>query len=250
VKQRYEAGQLALGTYVTLPTGRAVEVLAGAGLDFVRLDPYKFPWPRSLTAEVVAAARRGLMTPWARIDNDPAAIRDLLEFGIQIVTVPEIDTAEQAKELVSVIRHRPANARDGAGDASEILVGCQIETVEGIKNYRAIIGTEGVDIIHTGRNDISHALGVPGDQFHPRVLEVERRIVEATLEAGKQPALLYPLTDQGIELAAEWVRFGVRIFALDMDYRLLHRAYSQVAELLRTCGHSDGGSRDTMPSGT
>jgi len=99
-----------------------------------------------------------------------------------------------------------------------------------IANYREIIAVEGVDIIHTGRTDIARAIGVPGEQFHPRVLEVERRIVEATLEAGKQASLLYPLTEQGMELAADLIQLGVRIFALDMDYRVLHRALPRLPD--------------------
>jgi 4-hydroxy-2-oxoheptanedioate aldolase len=242
VRQRFAGGELALGTYVTMPTGRAIAVLADAGLDFVRLDPFRFPLKLDTVTEMVAAARRSRMTPWARIGHDREAISALAYAGVQIITVPEIDTPAQAREVVSAVHQPPLGRRPVlashsdeylAWARSEILVGCQIETVQAIENFREIINVDGVDIIHTGRTDISEALGVPGEQFHPRVLEVERRIVEATLEAGKQPSLLYPLTDQGIELATNMARLGVRIFALDMDYRVLHRAFTDVSRRMR-----------------
>ena len=259
VRRRYEAGELALGTYVTMPTGREIDVLANAGLDFVRLDPYRFPLSAATVAEMVAAARRAHMTPWARVSYDPQAIKSLLDHGVQIITVPEIDSPAQARDLVSAVRSPPLGRRvipaspEAAPDAyrawaeSEVLVGCQIETAEGIASYREIIATAGVDVIHTGRTDIANAIGLPGEQFHPRVLEVERRIVEATLEAGKQASLLYPLTDEGLELAVKWVKLGVRIFSLDMDYRVLHRAFAQVATLMRKAD-GDPGAKDRARS--
>lgn len=254
VRTRYQAGEIALGTYVTYPTGREVELLAGSGLDFVRLDPFRFPWPSAAVTEVVAAARAAKMTPWARVSFDPEAIGTLLDCGVQIITIPEVDTPEQARNVVAAVRHAPLGRRPvpekmkpiagyGAWAEKDILVGCQIETSEAIANFRDIIAVEGVDIIHTGRTDISHALGVPGEQFHPRVLEVERRIVEATLEAGKQPSLLYPATDEGLELAAGFAKIGVRIFAIDMDYRVLARVFTQAATRLR---NADAGSAKTI----
>jgi 4-hydroxy-2-oxoheptanedioate aldolase len=242
VRQRYQAGELALGTYVTIPAARAVEVLAGTGLDFVRFDPFKFPQHLQTIEKMVEAARHAGMTPWARIGHDAAAIGRLVAGGVQIITVPETDTPAQARAIVAAVRHSSprtpqlADADPGVDKqrmTSEILIGCQIETEQAIANSRAIIAVEGVDIIHTGRNDIATALGVPGEQFHPRVLAVERSIVEATLEAGKQPSLLYPATEQGLELASKMAAIGVRIFAIDMDYRVLHRAFSDVAKRMR-----------------
>ncbi len=244
VRERYRAAQLALGTYVTLPVPQAIDVLADVGFDFIRLDPFRHPWSNAVLAGMIAAARAARLTPWARVTNDPAAIANLLALGVQIITVPEIDTPAQARDVVAAVRHPPRGRRpfpESGGSKSEyrtwaeteILVGCQIETEQGMANYREIIAVDGVDIVHTGRTDISHALGVPGQQFHPRVLDVERRIVDAALEAGKQPALLYPLTEQGIELACDFARRGVRIFALDMDYRVLQRAFSDATRALR-----------------
>lgn len=235
------ARQLVLGTYVTMPSTREVQILAESGLDFVRFDPFKFTWNTATMAEMVAATREVSMTPWARTSHDAGMITKMVSLGMQIITVPEVDTEAQARDIVAAVR-RSQNAGPGrnAGDA-EVLVGVQIETAEGIANCRQIIATDGVDIVHTGRNDISRALGVPGEQFHPRVLDVERRIVESVLEARKQMSLLYPLTEQGIELATNYLRMGVRIFALDMDYRVLHRVFRQFVDLLRTADRNEFG---------
>lgn len=222
VREQYRQGHVALGTYVTVPAPRAVEVLSDTGLDFVRFDPFRHPWPTSLLKEMAAVALNANLTPWARVGYSREAIVELVDCGMQIITVPEVDTAAQAKDIVSAVR---------SADRGDVLVGVQIETSEGIANLHEIIATDGVDIIHTGRTDISHAMGVPGEQFHPKVLEVERRIVDAALAAGKQVSLLYPLTQDGLALAAKAIAAGARIFALDMDYRILQRAFSDAASL-------------------
>jgi 4-hydroxy-2-oxoheptanedioate aldolase len=107
------------------------------------------------------------------------------------------------------------------------VISCQIEGVEGLANYKEIVQVEGLGCIQTGRGDIALALGLAGDEDHPRVLEAEERIVEAALEAGKQVSLVHPLTEAGLARALAWSERGVRILTLDADSRVLLRAYSE-----------------------
>jgi 4-hydroxy-2-oxoheptanedioate aldolase len=246
VKSRYESGQLALGTYMTFPTGRGVDALAAAGLDFLRIDAYKFPWDYATMGDIVRATSLSGLTPWARVRHDAWDIGRLLDLGVHALTVPGISSAAEARAVVAAAFGPPSGEREpsvpaGFGSsreydewsADQLIVGCQIETADGIGNYREIIGVPGVSVVHTGRNDIAAALGVPGEQFHPKVRDVERRVVEATMEAGKQPALMFPLTDDGYDRALHWIGQGVRIFALDNDYRVLQRAFSTAAGTIR-----------------
>jgi hypothetical protein len=65
------------------------------------------------------------------------------------------------------------------------------------------------------------------------VLDAEKRIVEAALEAGKQVSLLHPLTPDGIERTLRWIEQGVRILTVDSDYRVLMREYAAGLTKLR-----------------
>ncbi len=86
-------------------------------------------------------------------------------------------------------------------------------------NYKEIVKVEGLDCIQTGRNDISSALGIPGQEFDPRVIDMEDRIVGAALEAGKQVALTYPGTAEYDERIGRLIEVGVRIFSVDQDFQ-------------------------------
>ena len=109
----------------------------------------------------------------------------------------------------------------------------QIEGTEGIQNYQEIVKVEGIGCIQTGRNDISLALGVPGEQFHPKVLEMEKRIVGAALDAGKQVSLVHPANDDGIERISRWIEQGVNIHTVETDLTALSSFYSRALGRLK-----------------
>jgi 2-keto-3-deoxy-L-rhamnonate aldolase RhmA len=116
---------------------------------------------------------------------------------------------------------------------TQLLLSCQIEGAEGLENYKEIVKVKGVDCIQTGRNDISQALGVPGENLHPKVLEAEKRIVSAALDAGKQVSLVHSLNADGLERAARWMEQGVRIMTIDSDYMVLLESYKGAVKKLR-----------------
>jgi len=246
VKSRYESGELALGTYMTYPTARAAGPLAAAGLDFLRIDAYKFPWDYATMGDIVRTTSLLGMTPWARVRHDAWEIGRMLDLGAHALTVPGVSSAAEARAIVAAAVNPPRGQREpsvpeGFGSyaeydewaADQLIIGCQIETPEAIDNYREIISVPGVAVIHTGRNDIAGALGVPGEQFHPKVLDIERRVIEATMEAGKQPAMMFPLTEDGCDRAVQWIEQGVRIFALDTDARVMQRVFAAAAGSIR-----------------
>jgi 4-hydroxy-2-oxoheptanedioate aldolase len=255
VRQLYEAGRPAFGLYVTFPTPAMVEVAALAGLDFVRLDAYHIHYNPETLENMVRTAYAHDITPWVRCCNDPWTIMMTLDTGAQAITVPNVPNAEAARAAVGAVFYPPRGEREMSRPLrfrdlstadyldwvnSEVILSCQIEGSEGVENYQEIVRVEGVTCIQTGRGDLSLALGVPGEEFHPKVLEAEQRIVSAALEAGKQVSLLHPLTDDGIERMTRWIEQGVRIITVDSDYRVLMRSYAVGLRRLRGEPEPDG----------
>lgn len=248
VKQRYQQGKPSFGTYIMLQTPTAVEVAALAGMDFVRIDPYHVLYNNETLENMIRTAYSYDITPWVRVRNDPWVIMTTLDLGAQAITIPNVGSAAEARAAVEATFYPPKGDREMSRPMrmrnmtapeyidwanSNIIVSCQIEGRDGIENYKEIVKVEGLDAIQTGRGDLSLALGVPGEEYHPKVLETEKRIVDAALEAGKQVSLLHSADDDGVERSLRWIEQGVKILTLDTDYRVLVRHYKHAIQRLR-----------------
>lgn len=248
VKELVQAGKPAFGTYVTFQTSAAVETLALTGLDFVRLDPYHISYNSETLENMIRTAYAHNVTPWLRTRNDPWVIMTMLDLGAQAITVPNVGSAAEAKAAVAATFYPPKGEREmsrplrfrglSATDylewaKTQLMVSCQIEGSDGLENYKEIVKVDGLDCIQTGRGDLSLALGIPGETLHPKVLEAEKRIVDAALEAGKQVSLLHSLNDDGIERMQQWMDQGVLIHTVDSDYSVLMAHFSAGVKKLR-----------------
>jgi 4-hydroxy-2-oxoheptanedioate aldolase len=247
VKQKYRNNETAFGTYITYPTAAAVEVAAISGLDFVRLDAYHIGFNPETLENMIRTAYGHQITPWVRVRNDAWEIMSVLDFGAQAITVPNVGTVAEAEAIVRAVYYPPRGEREMARPLrfrahsakdyfdwanSELIISCQIEGGAGIENYKEIVKVEGLDLIQTGRGDLSLAMGVPGEDLHPKVLEMEERIVTAALDAGKQVTLLHSISEQGLERTRYWIEQGVRVLTLDSDYRILLREYANALKAL------------------
>lgn len=247
VKANYSADKISIGTYITYPTAAAVEVAAISGLDFARIDAYHVGFNPETLASMINVAYSHEITPWVRVRNDPWEIMSVLDMGAQALTIPNVGTVEAAQSAINAIHYPPVGEREmsrplrfrglSAKDyfdwaRSELILSCQIEGRDGIENYKKITGLEGIDLIQTGRGDLSLALGVPGEDLHPRVLETEERIVDAALSAGKQVTLLHSGNEEGIARTQYWIEQGVRVLTMDSDYRALMREYGRIIKAL------------------
>ncbi len=214
-------GKPIFGSYLSFASPLEIQSLARAGLDFVRLDGYTYQWEDEARRELVDACRQEGIAPWARSTSEPDDLRRWLDAGVDGLTVPEVSSAAEAAEIAAATRGRRA----------DVLLGCQVESLGGLKEMAPIIATQGVDVIHSGRTDLARALtGIP-DPLRPEALEAELRIVDEAVAAGKMMALMYALDDNGLQRVEAWMRKGVRIFALDFDAAVLERAFR--AALLR-----------------
>lgn len=257
VKERFRAGEVAYGVHVKLPAPGLVDVAGNTGADFVKFDQYHLPFgPETMTA-MVATARANRLTPWVRCRNDAHEIMTLLDMGIEAITVPSTGSLAEARAAVAATRYLPKGVRESNRPlsrrwmsdadyfqwaAEELIVCVSIENRAGLENYREIIRAEGVDVIATGRGDISLALGVPNDRDHqPRVIETQKRVLMEALDAGKQVTMTYPCTPRGIEEAHHWIDQGLRVVTLEAENRVLNRVWAESFADIRGAGRPVAG---------
>lgn len=211
-RSRLRGGRMLLGTMLTLPSPAVAEILAEAGFDWIFVDAEHGPLETADVAAVLQAV--GHATACVVRVPLPAelAIKKALDLGADGVVVPQVNTAEQAAEVVRWSRYAPAGAR-GIGLArahgygfrfadylananDEVAVIVQAEHAQAVENIDAIVAVEGVDAVLLGPYDLSASLGLPGRIDHPDVAAAIDHVVAACNAAGM------PLGYFGVSAAA------------------------------------------------
>jgi 2-keto-3-deoxy-L-rhamnonate aldolase RhmA len=87
----------------------------------------------------------------------------------------------------------------------------------------------GLDAALVGPNDLSIALGVPGQTDGPEVRGVIERVIRAGQRTGVAPGL--HLRDP--RTGPQWLRQGIRLLSCASETGLLMQAGSEIVSLLR-----------------
>lgn len=175
-----------LGMFSTLNSSSLVELLAGAGFDWILLDTEHSPTEMADVVEQLRAlAIHGVSAVVRPAWSDMILIKRLLDAGAQTLLIPCIDTAEEAEAAVSYTRYPPFGVRGVSGSSraanygqnrsyvttaeAEICIIVQIETPLGLSNIEAIASVPGVDGVFIGPADLAASMGHVGDGQHPEV---------------------------------------------------------------------------------
>jgi 2-keto-3-deoxy-L-rhamnonate aldolase RhmA len=253
IRDNYEKGLPALGSYLSTRSTQAVEMAALGGLDFVRIDTYKHQLnPEQQNAMMYCAYSMGL-TPWVRCRNDPWDIMQAIDNGALVVSM-KIGTLEDAQRALEAVRYPPVGKREPSRPKRcaampqldywdwynrNVLLAFQLESPAALENWEALVKFEGADIIEYGKGGMGAALGLPesagvGSNYrHPTNTELDRRVQQAALEAGKQVASVTMLDDQGIEDIQRLIERGVLIHIIDGDGGIMQKQWRKATDTLR-----------------
>jgi 4-hydroxy-2-oxoheptanedioate aldolase len=127
-----------------------------------------------------------------------------LDIGSHGVQLPNITTAEDAKQFVKFAKYPPIGIRGfspytkaGLYDVingktmpvianKNTLLIANVEGKEGIENLQEIVEVDGIDVIFIGLFDMSKSLGIPGDVQNPIVMEKLDKAIEIIHGNGKK----------------------------------------------------------------
>jgi 4-hydroxy-2-oxoheptanedioate aldolase len=237
-KQALAAGSKQIGLWNSLASAVTVEVIAGAGFDWLLVDmehsPNDLPLVHAQLQAIAAypACAAVVRPPW----NDMVTIKRLLDLGVQTFLIPYVQNAEQAAAAVRHTRYPPHGVR-GFASASratrfgripgywqraheQICVLVQVETAEALSEIEAIAAVDGVDGIFIGPGDLSASMGHLGQPSHPDVIRAIEDAVRRIGAAGKPSGFL-----TGDEtLARRMLDLGCQFVAVGADVVLLARA--------------------------
>jgi 4-hydroxy-2-oxoheptanedioate aldolase len=241
-KHAIKSGQQQIGLWCSLSHHFSVEVVAGAGFDWLLLDTEHSPNDiESVFTQLQAAAPYHshpiVRVPW----NDMVTIKRYLDIGAQTLLIPFIQNEEEAERAVAYTRYPPHGVRGVAGTTratrfgrvkdyarhaqDEICVLLQIENQAGLDNLEKIAAVEGVDGVFIGPADLHASLGYTGETNNPKVMPIIDDAIRRIKKAGKAAGIL-----TGVEAdARRWMAEGTLFTAVGADVGLLARASDTLA---------------------
>ena len=232
-----------IGLWLSMADPYMAEVSATAGFDWLLVDGEHAPNDlRSTLAALQAVAPHAAQPVVRAVQGDTALIKQLLDIGAKNLLVPMVDTAEQARALVSATRYPPRGIR-GVGSAvgrasqwsarsdyldvadEEVCLLVQAETVTALSNLAEICGVDGIDGVFIGPADLAASMGHRGQPGHPEVQAAIEAAMRTIVASGKAAGTL--TSDQ--KLARRYLQLGCTFVAVGVDVLLYAGAARKLA---------------------
>lgn len=195
-KSRLASGEKLFGTMVTLTSPATAEILADIGFDWLFIDGEHGP----LETSDIAGILRAVGDRVACVVRVPIAgevpIKKVLDLGATGIIVPQVNSVDQARDVVRWSKYAPLGARGvGLGRAhryglqfaeyietanEQTVVIVQAEHAEAVEQIEEIVRVPGIDAIQLGPYDLSASMGKMGQIEDPEVVAAIERIYAAS----------------------------------------------------------------------
>ncbi len=211
VRQRLEAGEPSIGTWLSLPSPEAAEYVSGLGLDWLVVDTEHNPIDIRTLAQMFIGMSKSGIAPMVRIPwNTPEHFKRVLDAGAWGIVVPMVNSREEAEQAVRAARYYPDGNRSVGGGRHAISFGSaakdyyasanqqtllvlQIEHIDGVENIAEILDVPGFDATFIGPNDLAASmgmgLGVPLESEDPRLVEAIMHVRDSCRAKGIAPGI-------------------------------------------------------------
>lgn len=237
IRQRALQGLDSYGLTIDMMDPDVIEMAAAVGYDFVRIDREHVLFDNATLRNMFDRARI-LGIPCQIRVNAIDDINCYLSLGASAIMVPHVESREQAQAAIDMVKYAPVGDRGMTGGVRAVRFGqitreeylktandridliVQIESKKGIENIDEILSLEGIDMVATGKADLSQSFGVPGQKAHPDILAAESFIVKKALEYGKVPTLVA----ENAKRAAELREMGVHCYLTGHDESIAFKA--------------------------
>ena len=214
LRSRVRSGETLLGCFLTWPVSGVVELLAIAGFDFVVVDAeHGFFSIESVASTVLACDVAGV----AAVVRAPTALSEelgrYLDSGAAGTLFPRVESVAMARAGIEAVKFAPAGKRGLGGVRAnryatvpladfvrrandETLVAIQIEREGALAELARIADEPAVDVLYVGPNDLSQALGAPGDTTSERFRSALARVASEAVRAGKTAGIMVGTREQ------------------------------------------------------
>jgi 4-hydroxy-2-oxoheptanedioate aldolase len=247
LRARLKSGKACINAWLAIPSGFSAEVMAQCGFDSVTVDMQHGVQDYQSMVQCFQAMDKYPITPLVRIPwNEPGIIGKVLDGGAWGIICPMVNTAAEAKALVSAALYPPKGKRSSGpirasayGEASpyqtfandEVLIIPMIETREALDNIDAILAVPGISGIYIGPSDLGFSLGLKPvlDREEPQVLAIYEELLKSTQKRG----LFAGIHNSTGAYAARMIAMGFNFVTLANDSGLMARAARAEIDITR-----------------
>ncbi len=244
-RSRLLGGETLIGTMVTLPTAATAEILADAGFDWLFIDGEHSPLEPPEILSILQAVGDRIACVVRVPAADEVQIKKVLDLGASGIIVPQVNTADQAADVVRFSRYAPLGQRgvglarahgygarfreylDAANETVAVIV--QAEHRTAVENIDSIVRVEGVDAIQLGPYDLSASLGKMGMIDDPEVTSAIEKITVACQSVG-MPMGHFGITSGAVK---PYMEKGYTLLTIGVDTLFLSASAKRVLAELR-----------------
>ena len=240
-------GEAQIGLWLSSTSSYMAEIAATSGYDWLLIDGEHAPNTiQDLYHQLQAIAPYASQPVIRPVEGNRSLIKQVLDIGARTLLIPMVDTAEQAREIVSATRYPPLGTRGvGAGVAraarwgrvenymaqanDELCLLIQVESKTALDNLDAILEVEGVDGVFIGPADLSASMGHRGNPGHPEMVALFEQATRRIVATGKAAGTL--AVDEA--MARRYLDWGATFVAVGLDTVTLARETTRLAKLFK-----------------
>ena len=234
-------GEATLGGWVAFASDYVAEMMAGLDYDWVCVDTEHGAIHIESIQSMLQAIHAGGKPSFVRVPgDDPIWIKRVLGAGAGGIIVPMVNSAEQARQVVSASRFPPTGRRSvGLGrwqfvmDRSkvpqtndDVAVVAMIEHVEAVMNIDDILDVAGIDAFFIGPTDMGASLGYDKN-------EVEQAI-DKVIEASKDHGTAMGIHVRTPEDARQRIQQGFQFIAIAEAARMIQQTSREFLKIARS----------------
>ncbi len=239
LKQKLRKNKITLGCWLTIANPLIPEILSPAGFDWLCVDLEHTSIDLNQLLNLIISIENQKMVPLVRVgENNPNLIKRVMDIGAHGVIVPNVNSAEEARQAVKSVKYPPSGSRgvglfrsQGYGKKfkeylkwleNESLVIIQIENIKAIENIDEIFSTEGIDAFLIGPYDLSASMNKPGN-FNDKEFKKNINKILNSSKKYKIPAGFHSVSSNPNE-AIKSIKKNYKFLAFSLDSIILQDA--------------------------
>jgi 4-hydroxy-2-oxoheptanedioate aldolase len=252
IKARIYNGETLIGCWLNLGSSLTSEIVGMSGFDWVLIDLEHGSGSEGQVLHQVQALEHTPAAAFVRVESyQRQRFHRVLDFGVEGIMCPRINTTEQAQQAAKAIRYPPQGIRGLArmnratnfgadfdeyfsNQKKNLVCIIQIETKEILNNLDSIAAIEEVDVLFVGPMDLSNALGVFGQPNHPRFMDALKATADAAINNGKAAGILLQKPDE----FKKYYELGFRFLACGSDMGFIKNGACKTAKKLKEMKNS------------